>query len=287
MQNLRVLRQRIRSVSNTQKITRAMQMVAGAKLRRLQGELVHFRPYAERLKEILNRFLAAHPALEHPLLGSRVMAIPPPVGLILVTSDTGLCGAYNERVIAAAENFLKENPSAVLAAIGKKGNRFLARRGISRIKEILDWSGRYDPDKVSAVAEWLKGLYLEGKVSAWWIATTRFISALRFKPVVERFLPVDRPVAADLPAAKERMITEPDPQAVAEKLLDRFASAHFTRFLLEAFTSEHSARMISMKNATDNAAEMIDHLTLVRNKVRQAAITKELIEVVSGAEALR
>jgi len=302
MQNLRILRRRIRSVQNTQKITQAMQMVAGAKLRRAQGELLDFRPYAERLKTITKRFLEAHPGLKHPLLGdaasfSRKRESDPrfrgdddknlePVraGLLIVSSDTGLCGTYNERVLSAAQGFLRENPSAVVVAIGKKGNRTFVRRGIRRTKEILDWGGRYDSSKAAELARWMQELYLNGTVSSWWVATTIFISAIRWKAVVERFLPLERPAAAGLP---EKMIVEPSAEAVAEELLARFAAGEFRRLLLEAFTSEHSARMIAMKNATDNAAEMVEHLTLVRNKVRQAAITKELIEVVSGAEALK
>ena len=315
MQNLRALRQRIKSVQSTQKITRAMQMVAGAKLRRSQEELVAFKPYALRLDEMTTRFLAAHPVLRHPLLGDPAviartatqskakgrqdeaiseiassafgglaMTTTAPLGLVVITSDTGLCGTYNERVVALAEGFLKENPSAHVVAIGRKGNRALVRRGIPRIKEILDWGGRLDPDRMMSLFDWMESYYLESKVSAWWIATTQFFSAVRWKPAVERFLPMERAASQGLP---EKVILEPNRDALAAELLRRTVVARFRRILLEAFTSEHSARMIAMKNATDNASEMIDHLTLVRNKVRQAAITKELIEVVSGAEALK
>ena len=282
MQNLRILRRRIRSVQNTQKITQAMQMVDGAKLRRSHGQLFDFKPYAERLHAITKRFLEAHPALEHPLLKEGEEGAP--AGLVILSSDTGLCGTYNERILNVAEGFLRENPSALVVTIGKKGNRTLARRGIRRAKEILDWGGRYEPPKVAELTQWMQELYLNGAVSSWWVAYTRFFSAMRWKPVVERFLPIERPSVPGLP---EQMIVEPGPKPVAEELLRHFISAEFRRILLEGFTSEHSARMIAMKNATDNAAEMIQHLTLVRNKVRQAAITKELIEVVSGAEALK
>lgn len=327
MQNLRTLRQRIRSVQNTQKITRAMQMVAGAKLRRAQGELGGFRPYVDRLKAMTQRFLAAHPELAHPLLmqtedapfvvsPSNHEPIPSgirpsagsgrtvdvtrcdasvlesvPAGLIVVTSDTGLCGTYNERVLGLAGNFLLEHPSATVVSIGKKGTRVLVRRGISRLKEIVDWGGRYDSSRGATLLQWLKELYLSGAVSAWWVAYTRFISAMRFQPAVERFLPLTPPSPqrgeGKGEGFPERVIIEPNLPQVTEELLNRFVEGQWTRILLEAFTSEHSARMIAMKNATDNAAEMIDSLTLVRNKVRQAAITKELIEVVSGAEVLR
>ncbi len=303
MQNLRVLRQRIRSVQNTQKITKAMQMVAGAKLRRMQEELFAFRPYADALEKIAQRFLAERPRLTHPLLlgaahpelveGERLAVRastgsartePPPAGLVVLSSDTGLCGTYNERVLELAERFLAEHPSAVTVAIGRKGARMLARRGVRRAREALDWGGRYDARRMEELLEWLTQRYLEGTVSGWAITYTRFLSALSWKPVIEGFLPVERPPEKEYP---EKVIAEPDTAQFLEQLLRQHVRARIARVALEAFTAEHSARMIAMKNATDNAGEMIDTLTLVRNKARQAAITKELIEVVSGAEALR
>ena len=292
MQNLQALRRRIRSVQSTQKITRAMQMVAGAKLRRAQSELLNFRPYAAQLQEIVKRFLNAHPGLSHPFLGDRAPAgqsveeVPEvsPAGLILISSDTGLCGSYNERVIDAADRFLRENRSAVVVAIGRKGNRALARRGVPRVREIIDWGGRYKEAPVAELSGWIQQMYLTGAVSGWWAAYTQFVSALRFKPVVELVLPLQREASEGL---SDKVIVEPALSLVAEALLRRFVNGQFRRVLLEAFTSENSARMLAMKNATDNAAEVVSHLTLVRNKARQAAITKELIEVVSGAEALR
>ena len=311
MQNLQTLRRRIRSVQNTQKITRAMQMVAGAKLRRMQAELVNFKPYAQRIEQITKRFLASFPGLDHPYLASAnenpdpaqpkartsqpeprtrrdewggIRQLQPPVGLLVISSDTGLCGTYNERIFAETEKFLMEHPSAVVVTVGKKGNRLLTRRGIPRTKEILDWSGRFDPAKVAPLVDWMEDLYITWKVSAWWVSYTRFISALQWKATVDLLLPLDRPSTEDLP---EKVIAEPSVERVADECLRRYLKSQCAWILLEAFTSEHSARMIAMKNATDNAAEMIHHLTLVRNKARQAAITKELIEVVSGAEALK
>ena len=317
MQNLKMLRQRIRSVQSTQKITKAMQMVAGAKLRRMQGELISFRPFADRLQAMLERFLAANPMWEHPLLEIKtplmVSLSPPeagppraenheraanrssfdqlrtngesPIGLLVVTSDTGLCGTYNERVLEIAERFLIENPSAQVVALGKKGNRFLSRRGLRRAKEILDWGGRYDPARAFPLFDWLVECFFAGEVSGWAVVYTECISALRWKPAVAPFLPLLR--SSPETAHVEKLIVEPDVPRFAEQLLQRALRARFARILLEAFTAEHSARMIAMKNATENATEMFDHLTLVRNNARQAAITKELLEVVSGAEALK
>ncbi|MBI1952851.1 MAG: ATP synthase F1 subunit gamma [Candidatus Omnitrophica bacterium] len=284
MANLRALRQRIRSVENTRKITRAMQMVSGAKLRRLQEEFLGFRPYAERLNSMAGRFLSAFPDFQHPFLATGAAASEAPAALLLVTSDTGLCGTYNDRLVALAEGFLKEHPTHRLITLGKKGNRHFARRGQARLKEILDWSGRFEAGRAKELLAWLTKPFLDQGISSLWIAHARFVSALRFKPVVERLLPVERPAP---PALPERLLTEPQPGPLGEELLRRALEATFGEILLSAFTAEHSARMLAMKNATDNASEMIDHLTLLRNKARQAAITKELIEVVSGAEALR
>jgi len=197
MQNLRSLRQRIRSVQNTQKITKAMQMVAGAKLRRMQGELLSLRPYAQRLEGMVERFLAAHPGFRHPLLTQNQPEAP--AGLLLVTSDTGLCGTYNERVVNAAEKFLLEFPSAQVVAIGRKGNRTFTRKGIPRLREVLDWGGRYNPAQASSFEDWLKDLYLKGEVSAWYVAYTQFISALRWKPTVTRLLPLGQQAPPEFP----------------------------------------------------------------------------------------
>ena len=285
--NLRGIRQRIRSVQSTQKITRAMQMVAGAKLRRAQGELMAFRPYADALEKMTQRFLRDHPGLEHALLAETTTEAP--AGLIVVTSDTGLCGTYNEKVLAAAEGFLRENPSALLVTIGKKAARRFTRLGVPRAREILDWGGRYDHAKAGVLLEWLEEQFMTGKVSGWSIAYTQFLSALSWRPMVKGLVPLEQ---VEQPAAganyvPEKVIVEPDVPRFAEALVRESVRTRFGRALLEGFTSEHSARMMAMKNATENASDLISNLTLVRNKVRQAAITKELIEVVSGAQALQ
>lgn len=280
MQNLRALRQRIRSVQNTQKITRAMQMVAGAKLRRSQEELSVFRPYAGRLEEMARKFLAAYPGLEHPLFNGSTDA---PAGLLILSSDTGLCGSYNERIMAMAGRSLREMPSARVVTIGRKGTRWLARRGTPRFREVLDWGGKFDLQRVGDFVDWMQQLFVAGEVSSWTVVYTQFLSALSWKPASAKLFPMERPAAEEFP---EKLIVEPAPEQLADLLLRRAVRARFSRILLEAFTAEHSARMVAMKNATENASEMIDSLTLIRNKARQAAITKELIEVVSGAAAL-
>ena len=250
------------------------------------------RPYTERMTGIADRFFRARPEESHPLIAGTPEGDGQPAGLVLISSDTGLCGTYNERVALAALGFLRENPSARIVMIGRKGQRILARNGFKPVRTIGDWGGRVDFDRIQELAGWLETQFLSGEVGAWWVATTRFVNALKFQPVVERFLPLGgRPAAkaegAGFPPLPEKLITEPDPQGVLEELLRRLTRGRFQQFVLEAFTSEHSARMLAMRGATDNASEMIETLTLVMNKARQAAITKELIEVVSGAQALQ
>ena len=228
------------------------------------------------------RFLSVQPGLIHPLLtGGNAEA---PVGLLVITSDTGLCGTYNERIISAAAKFVLEYPSAKVVTVGRKGNRSFARRGMGRIREILDWGGRYNAKATREFVLWMQQMYLNGEVSAWHVAYTQFISALRWKPALERILPLDYAASK---GSDDKLLIEPEAPELADIILKRYMEAGMTRIFLEAFTAEHSARMIAMKNATENATEMIGTLTLVRNKARQAAITKELLEVVSGAEALK
>lgn len=299
MENLRALRHRIRSVKNTQKITRAMQMVAGAKLRRAQEEMIRSRPYADRLERLIERYLSVQPGLKHPLIGTCAGAPSsqageggaegaPPSGLLLITSDTGLCGTYNERVAALGVRFLRENPSAQVVLVGKKGARAITRLGVKPVETISDWGGRYRHGPAMELAERLQSRFLSSQVGAWWVAYTRFVSAVMLRPTVELFLPFEREgdegPGTDLP---EKLITEPDVETVTGALLRAAVRSRFQRMLLEAFTSEHSARMMAMRNATDNAEEMVNQLTLSLNKARQAAITTELIEVVSGANALQ
>ncbi len=289
MENLRAIRQRIRSVENTQKITRAMEMVAGAKLRRAEGELVSFQPYAERIQEMAKRYVASQPNLAHPLLkpsAPGTEGAQSTVGLVVITSDTGLCSVYNDRIIETAQDFLKENPSAQVVAIGKKGYQALLRLSVTPIRAILDWSGRYHHDQSAELLQWIEARYRTGEVTTWWAAYTQFISALRLKPTVELLLPIEMAVETEqygpLP---RRVLVEPNTAELTDALLNRSLQVRFKQLILEALSSEHSARMMAMRNATENASEMIDRLTLVRNKVRQASITKELIEVVSGAQA--
>lgn len=292
MANLRQIRSRIRSVQNTQKITRAMQMVAGAKLRRAQESLFQARPYVDRLEGITRRFLEATPGLTHPLLAPLTGTIPegdsPPIALVLVTSDTGLCGAYNERLLAKARQVLAETP-ARMVVIGRKGLAAARRMGWPLLASHTELGGAVTEAFVRQLAGELIAAYQAGEVSGVQMLYTTFLSALSGRPTVATWLPLSAPPADHSRVASGDVpyLYEPSPAVIAEQLLPAALTATLRRWLLEAVTSEHSARMVAMTAATDNAAEMIDTLTLVRNKVRQAAITKEISEIVAGAEALK
>ena len=291
MANLRQIRSRIRSVQSTQKITRAMQMVAGAKLRRAQEQLFQTRPYVDRLEKIVQRFLAASPTVTHPVLTAPTVEeglTPPPIALVLITSDTGLCGSYNERLLAAARQVVAET-RATLVPIGRKGLAAVRRMGWSVLTQRTELGGAVPAAFVQSLAQSLLAAYQAGQISGVRVLYTAFQSALSWRPTVATWLPLAAPagaVATELTPADLPVIYEPTPSAIAEQLLPAYLTARLRRLLLESMTSEHSARMLAMKAATDNAAEMIDSLTLIRNKVRQAAITKEISEIVAGAEAL-
>ncbi len=304
MANLRQIRSRIRSVQNTQKITRAMQMVAGAKLRRTQEQLFQARPYVDRLEGITRRFLEAAPTLTHPLLETPCVeegATPPPMALVLIASDTGLCGSYNERLIAKARQVLAETEARVVP-IGRKAVAAARRHGWRVLATHTDLGGKVAEPFVQELSTALLEAYRASQVRGVQVLYTAYRSALSWRPALESWLPLQPPHPAGqravpalnlAPGAGDRpgdiavpYLFEPAPEEIAERLLPAYVTAKLRRLLLEAMTSEHSARMVAMKAATDNAAEMIDSLTLTRNKVRQAAITKEISEIVAGVEAL-
>jgi len=271
-----------------------MQLVSGSKLKRSQGRLGQSREVAAFLDELLQRVLTAVAArtnrrtpatLEHPLC--RVREGQPSL-LVIVTSDAGLCGSYNANLIQLAEAHLRRDSAQMtrLIFIGKKGHRHFTKRGWQAAEAYLDLAGRPNPAKHAEIGRALIQRVLSGSVGSVSVLYSRFVSPTVYRPTIERWLPVA--LDSRLQASRSTLdyIFEPTPQRVFEDLLPRWAVARFQLMLLEAFTSEHSARMIAMKNATDNAQELLDALTTQRNKIRQAAITKELSEIVGTAEAL-
>jgi len=290
MANLRQIRRRIRFIQNTKQIMRAMQLVSASKLKRTQGRLMHARVVSGYLSELLQR-VTGEPAngptgkrITHPLCERR----EPQTSLVLVviTSDTGLCGAYNTNLLHLTEAHLRQDGKVPvqLVLIGKKGYRYFTKRGYHAMASSLDLAGRPTPQVIRGIATTLLEAFLTKRVDAVHVAYTRFLSTTTCRPVIEPWLPIQLPVTSyQLP----EYIFEPTQERVFEDVMPRAAIAQFQTMVLEAFTSEHSARMIAMKNATDNAEELLDDLTLLRNKVRQASITKEISEIVGTTEALK
>ncbi len=266
---------------------RAMQLVAGSKLKRTQNKMVQGRLVLEFLDALLQRVLASTQDLKHPLCASHDEGA---AALVLFTSDTGLCGSYNTNLIAQAEAYLGRDTSKrpQMIYVGKKGHRYFTKRGYPSAEAYLNLAGRPNPAKAEAIARSLMDRFLKGEIASVDILFSTFKSAMVYRPVIWRWLPIaleQKPEAANQTA--DKYIFEPSAKEVFEDLLPRWAIAKFQLAMLEAFTSEHSARMIAMKNATDNAEVLLKELTLQRNRIRQAGITKEISEIVGTAEALK
>ena len=290
MPSLIDLRRRIRAVRSTQQITKAMKMVAASKLRRAQERLLNARPYARELQRLLEHLAPnVDPAL-HPLLERR----PPggPALVIVVTADRGLCGSFNANVIrAAAEIVAGRAPGpepigpVVLGLVGRKGRDFFVRRGLDVLFEHVNFTQRLGFGDAQAIAREAIALFTSRAVDDVYLVFNEFRSVLQQRVVAERLLPIARPEPAPARAPVEYLY-EPAPDRIFAELLPRHVEVQVFRALLESAAAEHAARMTAMDSATRNSAEMIEQLTLYMNKVRQATITREIIEVVSGAEAL-
>lgn len=284
MAGMRDIKRRIRSVKNTQQITKAMKMVAAAKLRKAQERVVMARPYKAKLKEVLGRLAGASADSEHPLLQKRETA---KVAYVVVTADRGLCGGYNANVIRRANlEVQKSTVETDLVTVGKKGRDFFKRKGLSIANEFLGLGEEISMADAQRLADYLVRSYEEGQYDEVYLVYTEFITAMRQQPVVAKLLPIDPPEEQQTVDDTE-YIYEPDSQEVLNALLPRYVSNQVYQALLEAKASEHGARMTAMGSATDNAAEMIGKLTLTYNRARQAAITREISEIVGGANALQ
>jgi F-type H+-transporting ATPase subunit gamma len=282
MPSLKALRKRIATVRSTQKITKAMKMVAAARLRRAQDAAERARPYAGKLAETFAVVAAGIEPDAHPLLARREERR---IDLLVLTSDRGLCGGYNANLLRFAEAFLRERgAAAAIAVVGRKGLEYYRRRGVTLVQHHVGVLGTPVPELTRVLAAAVADRFVRGESDAVYLAYSRFRSAISQVPTVTPLLPV-KPPEGGAPAVD--YIFEPDRGALLDLLLPRYVEAVITQALLEAIASEHGARMTAMDNATTNASDMIGRLTLVMNRVRQAAITKELMEIVSGAEALK
>jgi F-type H+-transporting ATPase subunit gamma len=290
MPNLLDIRRRIKSVKNTQQITKAMKMVSAAKLKRAQDRVVTARPFANKMMEVLAGLAdRTDENFHHPLLDVRG---DERYLLVLVTADKGLCGAFNTNLIKAAQTFIANNPNKQIEilAVGRKGRDFFRRRGAPMAGEYigLTGKGRVEFSEALEVARDIIQRFTEDKeIDKTFIIYNEFKSVLQQRVVVEQLLPVARAASTEIEEAGSRVdyIYEQPPAEIFARLLPRLVETQIFRALLESIASEQGARMTAMDSASKNARELIDSLTLNMNRVRQAAITNEIIEVVSGAAA--
>src|SRR5512133_3614907 len=282
------IRGKIKSVENTKKITKAMEMVAASKMRKAQERMRAARPYSDKVRNIAANLGKANPEYKHPFM--RVNDAKA-VGFIVVTTDKGLCGGMNTNVLRAVTAKLRElqeqGLSTQAVAIGTKGLGFLNRVGARVVSHVTQLGDTPHLEKLIGPVKVLLDQYAEGKISAVYLAYTRFINTMKQEPVVERLLPLsDENMKADAGQPGWDYIYEPDAATVIDELLLRYVEALVYQAVAENMASEQSARMVAMKSATDNAGNVIAELRLVYNKTRQAAITKELSEIVAGAAAV-
>ena len=284
MANLLDIRRRIRSVKNTQQITRAMKSVSAVKLRRAQERVLAARPYAIELKAILSDLSARVENLSHPLLEIRPER---KILLIVVTSDRGLCGAFNTNISRAAEDFMKSHSDGKLPlmTVGRKGRDYFKRRGSSILEEHVGIFSQLDFKHARAIGQRIVDLYSGAEIDSVYLAYNEFKSVIQQRLVVAPLLPLSPSEFEGEQVVGGDYIYEQPPQAIFERLLPQFVDTQVHRALLESAASEHGSRMAAMDAATRNAGEMIEALTLNMNRIRQAAITREIIEVVSGASA--
>jgi F-type H+-transporting ATPase subunit gamma len=286
MPSLRDIRRRIRSVEGTQQITKAMEMVAAAKLRKAQSRVESSRPYASKMQSMLDNLTKAAAAIVHPLFEKREVKR---VALVVISSDRGLCGSYNSNVLRAADGFLKrcEREKVVLINIGKKGYTYYLKRPWEIRLRYLDLGGNLALSQVKGITGDLVNLFLSGEVDEIYFLYTKFLSVMSYRVTLEKFLNIESQVEREEKEAYLEFIFEPDAEKIFSSLLPNYCMTKVQMALAESCSSEHGSRMISMGAATQNAEEMIEHLTLVRNKLRQASITKEMLEITTSAEALK
>ncbi len=283
MPSLIDFRRRIRSVKNTQQITKAMKMVSAAKLRRAQESVIAARPYANSLKDMLGNVAAASKSMDvtHPLLMQRPEKN---VQVILITADRGLAGALNTNLIRGAQKFMDEKPGIgmQLEAIGRKGRDHFKKRGVTITGEHYNLTKKCTYEDTKAIAQSIIARYANAEVDAVYLIFNEFKSVMTQKLDVRRLLPIVLPEGT---VAKDYIYEQPA-EKLLSALLPRYVEVELYKAVLESTAAEHAARMTAMDSASSNAADVIERLTLVMNRVRQASITREIIEVVSGASAL-
>lgn len=287
MPTIRQIRQRIKSVRNISQVTRAMEMMSASKMRRAQLAVTASRSYSEKAREVL-RYVATEPGRSkslHPLLEERPTINA--VAVLLFTADRGLAGAYNVNITRKTLEFMGQQKGPVkLITVGKRGRDLMRRIGKPIVADFSGIGDRPQLAQISALARAVMDEFLQGRVDRVYVAYTDFVNVLRQIPTIRQILPIqEAEIKHEGPQAV--YLYEPTAEEILATVLPRFVEVQIYQGLLEAIASEHAARMVAMRNATENANDLIDGLTLLRNKVRQTAITKEMLDIAGGAEALR
>jgi len=298
MPSLLDIRRRVRAVKSTQQITKAMKMVAASRLRRAQERIQHARPFANEMRRVLDSLASRVDQTGHPLFDQR---LTPRAGgkamLIVITADRGLCGSFNTNAIKGASTFIVENPArqVALGLVGRRGRDYFARRGFEVLYEQVNFFASLKFDNAKSIADAAIEAFTSGQVDSVHLVYNEFKSVISQRVVVQRLLPIahedidvtKNDTAASVGgAARTEYLFEPEPKEMFARLLPRYVEVQVFRALLESNAAFYAAQMTAMDSATRNSADMSEQLTLYMNKVRQAAITREIIEVVSGAGAL-
>ncbi len=282
--SVRTIRRKIRSVQNIKKITRAMQMVSAAKLRKVQDRLMQIRPYSDKIREFLGGLAVKVREQAHPLFTPR--SDVKKIGVVAIMADKGLCGSYNSNLMRFANRFLAERgkPAAAIA-VGRKSVYWANREKITMVAEYIQLPTDIPFAEIQAMAKRLVDWFTKGEVDEVHLLFTRYVNAMTFRPGSVKFLPIEAEEGGK--GLAHDYIFEPEPAKILDHLIPRYVETTLHRLLLESMSSEHAARMNAMRNATTNADDLIQSLTLTYNKARQAGITKELLDIVGGAEALK
>jgi len=282
------IRTKIKSVENTRKITRAMEMVAAAKMRKAQDRMKHARPYAEKIARMAAHFSQAHPEYRHPFVVSRENARR--VGLILVTTDKGLCGGLNTNALRLTLNKLKawdeQKVEVDVCVVGNKGLGFIQRLGANVAAQVTGLGDTPHMERLIGPVQVMLDAYKEGRIDALYLIYSRFVSTMKQEPAFKQLVPLSGEEAMEKAEHHWDYIYEPEARTVVDSLMVRYIEALIYQAVAENMACEQSARMVAMKAASDNAKSVIDELKLVYNKTRQAAITQEISEIVAGAAAV-
>ncbi len=280
----RVLKRKIRAVGNIKKITRAMQMVSAAKLKKVQQRLLAIRPYSDKIREFMEDLSGQVADLEYPLFQARKDVRS--ICAVVISADKGLCGSYNANLLRFADRFLAEKGTpAKIVAIGRKSVEYYRRREAEVEQSYTQIPTDVAFAQIKSMTRPLVEMFASGEVDEVHLVFTRYVNAITFRPGHVQFLPIVPEKRAKRPEGLYEF--EPQPTEILDALIPRYVEVTFHRLLLESMSSEHAARMNAMQNATENASDLIQSLTLQYNKSRQAGITKELLDIVGGAEALR